>query len=263
VLSEFSQALLVLWPVNLAVSAFLLLLLAARGNFRSYPALATYLALNLIFGIAAFGVYRRWGFFSGTAWKIAWSMQGSVIFARSAAAVETCRHMLAPYRGVWALAWRVLLACAGLVLIYSLLAARGELGFILPKIARGLELAIAAVIVGLFFFVRYYQPEVQTADRLVAVGLCLYSAFNVVNNTILDRYLNSYVPVWNDFSMLAFLASLLLWTRAIWKAQGAKLSQVTLLPAAVYQTYAPQVNLRLRALNNALCKVLKLEVPHS
>lgn len=262
-LSEFSQTLLVLWIVNLGIGAFLLLLLVARGNFRHYPTLTTYLALNLILGIAAFGVYHRWGFFSGPAWKIAWSMQGLVIFARAAAAVEVCRHMLGRYRGVWALAWRVLLACAGLVLIYSLLAAKGELGFLLPKIARGLELAIAAVIVGLFLFVRYYQAEVQVGDRLVAVGLCLYSAFNVLNNTILERFLNSYVSLWNALSMLAFFSSLLVWTWAIWRAQDEEVLPVTLLPDSVYQTYAPQINLRLRALNSALCKVWKLEVPHS
>ena len=262
-LNELSQALLVLWPVNLAAGALLLLLLAVRRNVRQYPTFAVYLALNLILGTLAFAVYKHWGFFSKPAWGIAWSMQGLVMLIRAAAVWEVCKHLLERYRGIWALAWRVLLLCAALVLVYSAVAARGKLGFMMPKVARGFELAIATVIVGIFAFVRYYRPEVRPADFLLALGFCLYSCFTVLNNTVLERYLDGYVPLWNFLGMVAFFASIAVWAWALRHPQVDTVPQVALIPANVYQANAPQINLRLRKLNETLSKIWRIEVPRS
>ncbi len=187
-------------------------------------------------------------------------MQALVLCARALAVTEVCKHLLSRYRGVWALAWRVLLACAAIVLLYSGLAARHGWAFVLPKAERGLELAIAAVIVGVFLFVRYYGVEAERVDCSLAIGFCLYSCFSVLNNTILERFLDNYVALWNFLGMLAFLASLLLWSWTLRKPQGEALPEETLLPLGVYQSLAPQINLRLRSLNDQLCKIWKPEV---
>ena len=250
-----------LWIGNLVGGVFLLLLLAVRQNVRHYLAFTIYIFLNLTLGILALGVYQRWGFLSTPAWQISWSMQALVIITRASAVTEVCRHLLSRYRGVWALAWRVLLACAAVVLLYSTVASRGELGFLLPLMARGMELAIAAAIAAVFLFVRYYDAEVQQADRMVAVGFFLYSSFNVLNNTVLERF--SYVPLWNFLSMLAFLASVLVWGWALRYPQPAAVPPIELLPSSVYDECVPQINLRLRKVNEALCKFWKIEVPPS
>lgn len=237
-----------------------MVLLGVRKNYRVFPAFSLYILLNLALGITAFVLYSRWGFFSPSSWPIAWGMQALVLCARSLAVTEVCRHLLSRYRGVWALAWRVLLACAALVLLYSGLAARRGWEFVLPKAERGLELAIAAVIVAAFLFVRYYGVEAKPADRSLAIGFCLYSCFGVLNNTILERFLDNYVPLWNFLGMMAYLASLLLWTWALRKPQDQAAAEETLLPPDVYEAIAPQINLRLRSLNDQLYKLWKPEV---
>jgi len=151
-----------------------------------------------------------------------------------------------------------LLGCASLVLLYAGLAARHGLGFVLPKAERALELAIAAVIVAVFVFLRYYDVEAKREDRVLAIGFCLYSCFSVLNNTVLERFLDSYVPLWNFLEMLAFFGSMLLWIWALRKPQTAGTPK-TLLPAGVYQTLAPQFNSRLRSLNEQLVQFWKAE----
>ena len=259
-LKEISQVQQILWTVNLAVGAMLLALLAIRKNYRAFPAFSLYVLLNLALGILAFAVYRRWGFFSQSSWTIAWGMQALALCARAVAVAEVCKHLLSRYRGVWAFAWRVMAACAALVLVYSGLAARRGLGYVLPTAARGLELAIAAMIVALFLFVRHYGVEVNPADRSIALGFCLYSCFTVLNYTLLNHFPNDYVTLWNSLGMLAYLGGLLLWSWALHKPYGGAGVVDSLLPASVYQSLAPQINLRLRLLNDQLNQLWKPEV---
>jgi len=247
-----------MWAVNIVAGVLLLVLLAVRKNYRAYPAFSLYVLLNLVLGILAFLVYSRLGFFSSASWRISWTMQALVICARGVAVMEVCKHLLSHYRGVWALAWRILLGSASLVLLYAGLAAKHDLRFVLPKAARALELAIAAVIVAVFVFLRYYDVEAKREDRSLAIGFCLYSCFSVLNNTVLERFLDSYVPLWNFLGMVAFLASILLWTWTLRRPQTEGIPKI-LLPAGVYQMLAPQFNLRLRLLNEQLAQFWKTE----
>ena len=233
-------------------------MLGVRKNYRAYPAFSIYVLLNLVLGVLMFLVYRRWGFFSKPSWLISWGVQALALCARGLAVMEVCKHLLSHYRGVWALAWRILLGCASLVLLYAGLAASHGLKFVLPKAERALELAIAAVIVGVFVFLRYYEVDAKREDRSLAIGFCLYSCFSVLNNTVLERFLDSYASLWNSLGMLAFLPSMRLWTWALRKPQTER-SLKTLLPTGVYQTLAPQFNLRLRLLNEQLVQFWKTE----
>lgn len=259
-LKEIPQALQILWILNLVVGAFLVGLLGVRKNYRLFPAFSLYVLLNLALGSLAFGVYHRWGFFSQISWQIGWALQALVVCARALAVGELCRHLLGRYRGVWALAWRVLLACAALVLTYSSLAAAKGFGYVLPRTQRSLELAIATVIVALFVFVRYYGVDAEPVDRTLAIGFCLYSCFSVLNTTILDRVIAKYIALWNLLGMLAFLASLVLWSLALREELPDRQREAEMLPQDVYSTVAPEINVRLRVLNESLKQIWDPEV---
>ena len=249
-----------MWAVNAVASVFLLVLLAVRKNYRTYPAFTFYILLNLALGISLFIIYRRWGFSSTSSWLFAWGMQVVVICARALAVAEVCRHFLSRYSGIWALAQRILLLCAGLVLLYSGLAARHQWKLALASADRGLELSIAAVIVNLFLFARNYDVRPEGTDRSLAIGFCLYSCFRALNDTVLERYLYGYATLWSLLGMLAFFASLFLWSWALRKSRTETAAEENLLPLGVYQTFTPQINLRLRSLNDQLYKIWKPEV---
>jgi hypothetical protein len=256
----FQQA---LWALNSAGEVVLLTLLVVRRNYRSYPAFSLYLLVDLTMGATAFFVYRLWGFDSATAYRIAWGTHGIVLFARALAVAEVCRHLLSRYRGVWALAWRILLLCAALVLCYSILAARHDWKLALLTADRGLGLSIATVIVVLLLFARYYDVKVDPVVRSLAIGFCLYSCFVVLNNTVLERWLHDYSALWNLLGMLAFLASLSIWTGALRHSQSEAQPKEILLPSGIYQAIAPEINLRLRLFNEQLTRFWKVEAGRS
>jgi EamA domain-containing membrane protein RarD len=161
------------------------------------------------------------------------------------------------------LAWRILLTSAGLVLLYSLVSSKQQWVSALPSAERGLDLAIASVIVGIFLFARYYAVSVDPAVRTLALGFFLFSCFGVLNNTILERWLYDYVEFWNILGMLAFLAALLLWTWALRLPQTVGGREEVLLPNAIYSNMSPAINLRLRLFNEQLSRFWKVEAGRS
>lgn len=249
----------VLWAVNAVAGIFLLIWLASRKNHLAFPAFSFYIFVNLTLGASVYFIYRHWGFSSVTARRIAWAMVFVVVCARAAAVAEVCRRLLGRYRGIWALAWRIFLASAVLVMLYSAAAGRHRWELALPSAQRGMELAIAAVIVLLLIFIRYYGVHADPADRTLAVGFCLYSCFNALNNTILERYLYSYVVIWNVLGMLVFLASLSLWAWALRRPQPAADASEAQFTPEIYRSMAPQINVRLRLLNEQLNQFWKAE----
>jgi hypothetical protein len=257
-ISYFQQ---VLWAANVALETTLATLLVARKNYRLYPSFFFYIVLVLVQNVVGFVTYRQWGFNSVIAWRVFWVTLGVVICARALAVAEVCRHLLGRFRGIWALAWRFLLVCAAFVLLYALLVSKHDRTLIVSSADRGLEFAIAAVIVALLLFARHYEMHAEPADRWLAVGLCLFSCFSVINDTILERWLHQAVPLWNVLGMLAYLASLLLWIWALRKAVPAAAPEQFLLPGSVYQTFVPEINLRLRLLNKQLSQFWKVEAP--
>ncbi len=252
----FQQA---LWALNSAGDVVLLTLLVVRKNYRSYPAFSLYLLVDLTMGATVLFVYNLWGFDSATAYRIAWGAQGMVLFARALAVAEVCRHLLSRYRGVWALAWRILLLCVAVVLSYSILAARHDWRLAMLTADRGLELSIATVIVVLLLFARYYDVKVEPVVRSLAIGFCLYSCFVALNNTVLEHWLHEYSALWNLLGMLAFLASLSVWTSALRHSRSQSQTKEILLPSGIYQAIAPEINLRLRLFNEQLSRFWKVE----
>jgi len=251
-----SQATLILWAVNSGVGAVLLVLLVVRKNYRVFPAFSAYLMLNLGVGALALLIYHRWGFSSWFSWRIAWGMQGAVVCARALAVAEVCRRVLGRYRGIWALAWRILLGCAVLVLVYSSLAAGHDSRLALVAADRALELAIATVVVGALLFARYYDVQVRAVEFSLALGFCFYSSFNVLNNTILEHYLRRYEALWNPLGMFVFLVALLVWIWALRRPQTA-IPEQDLLSRGVYESVMPEINLRLRMLDDRLSHFFK------
>jgi len=252
-----------LWALSVLLKTGLFALLLYRKNHRVYPYLFTYVLITLMQSAVLFATYRVWGFNSPTARNVAWGVQGLVIAARALAVAEICRRVLARYRGIWALAWRVLLATAVLVLVYAWAVSRPNWQLAILSTDRGLELAIAVAIVILLLFVKYYEIIVEPTVLYLSIGLFLFSCFSVLNNTILENLLHSYATLWNLLGMLAFIASLLLWIWAVREKQPETPLEPELIPQGAYHALVPEINYRLKALNEQLSQFWRVEANRS
>ena len=248
-----------LWAIMMLLAAGLAGVMLYRQNYRVYPLFFGYILAMLVQNLVIALSYRLWGFSSAVSFKIGWGTQSVVIVARALAVVEICRRVLAKYPGIWALGWRIFLAMASVVLVYSWAVGGHSWQLVVVTADRSLELAMATVILALFLFVRYYQVVVEPAARLLATGFFLYSCFRVLDDTILERWLTHYVMLWNSVGTLSFLASLLLWSWGLRRAQPQATAEPELLSESFYRTIAPEINLRLKALNEQLSRFWHVE----
>lgn len=242
----------VLWGLTFVLNAGLIVLLLYRQNHRVLPFFSLYMRLNLFQGIVLFAAYQAWGFFSREALRIGWSTQGLVSLARAAAVAEICYLVLAKFTGIWRLASRLLAGAAALVALYTWALSRGSWQFAILNLDRSLELVMATVIVLLFVFVRYYEVAVQSSVRTLAIGFFLYSAFRILDDSILERWLRTFAPLWNLIGTLTFLASLLLWGWALRQKQQHAPPDPELLSEDHYRALSPAINARLKNLNERL-----------
>jgi hypothetical protein len=248
-----------LWALSEAAQCVLLGVLIARKAYRDYPAFTFYVLATLLQNAVVFIVSSFFDLSPFSIWCISWGMQGFVLCIRALAVAEVARHFLGHFRGIWALARRILLGCAAVVMLYSLVISKHQWNLVILNADRGLELAFAAVIVTLFLFVRYYGLVVESRPRWMAMGFFSYSCFFVLNNTILERWLDNYLSLWNLLGTWVFLAALLLWTWTFRNYQPVAISVHELLPTGVYHDLSPILNLRLRLLNDRLIQFWHVE----
>jgi hypothetical protein len=248
----------ILWGLTAFLDGGLLVLLLYRKNHRVFPAFFVYILFDFLQCFVVFASYRFWGFDSNISKGIAWGSQGVVMAARALAVALLCQRILEKYRGVWALASRLLIATATVVLLYSWAVARGSWQFAVLNSDRGLELSMATVIVLLFLFTRYYGVGVEPAHRTLAIGFFLLSCFFVINNTILEVWMHHYSTLWNLLGTLAFLASMLLWIWGLRERQPETTFEPEMLSDKIYPAVAPEINDRLRALNDHLEQLWKV-----
>jgi hypothetical protein len=249
------------WDVSIFLRAFLFCLLVYRKNLRLFPFFAAYLLMNIAKAVILVLMYKAWGFGAYSTYLVAWTAEGLVTCARALAVAELCRLMLGAYRGIWSLASRVLLSCAGLIIVLAAITAAPTLEAVIIEAHRASELAIASVIVVLFLFLRHYEVISQPALRVLAVGFCVFACLAVINVSILKQFTNSYAIIWNTLGVYTYMACLLAW---IWV-----LRETVLLPAgvpmlfsrAVYQRISPEMNAQLRALNERLSQFWEAEAP--
>ena len=249
----------VLWAVNTAIELFLLLLLVQRKSVREYPFFFAYISIDILLTLVTIYGYRRWGYDSFPGWTIAWTMQVTVIIARAFAVAEICHNLFEDYRGVWELVRRILLGVGAIVLVYAVIGARHNWLMTMPNIQRALELSMATVLVGLFVFARYYEVQPPRDLGSLAIGFLLFSCFGVLNVTVLERWLEKYTSVWTLLQMLAFLASVLLWTQALWQKHAVRVRATIHASSDAYRSLTPVVNMKLRLLNDQLSRLLKVE----
>lgn len=72
-----------------------------------------------------------------------------------------------------------------------------------------------------------------------------------------------YIGFWGFMDIITFMASLLIWIQAV-RAYAPARESVTsrTAPSHVYGTLSPEVNVRLRLLNDQLAQLLRSESPH-
>ena len=250
-----------LWGTTTLLDLVVCVYAFRRRLYLRLPMFTAYVTLLLVRKLGLWWMYVVGpGYTSSLTFDYFWVTQTLLLAARAAAIVEIARRSLSEYRGVWALGWRVLSLLAFFVVVYAGVDALGNAHWVAMFILsseRGLELAASAVLIMLFLLCAYYQIRMESVVRLVATGLCFYSAVQVLNNTLLQASLARYFSWGSAIRQASFVVPLLIWIYALRKPLAVQAPVPELLPQQVYDQVAPQVNYRLRALNDRLRGMLR------
>ena len=247
------------WGLATALTLFLLLRILLLRLYRAYPLFTLYLGTNLLQTIVGIYLYQSYGFRSVYGYRMAWTTQAFVVIARGLATAEICYRILGKFKGVWALAIRLLIACGGTVLISTLYFGIRSYKLAVITLDMSLEAFIATWIVGLLLFARYYDVAVEQETRMIGLGLGLLSCCNLLNDLLFERHVQAYLNSWNYVSSAAFIGILLLWTWVLRRPVTCAAPELHLNSAQVYQLLIPQVNRKLSALNQQLSQFWRAE----
>lgn len=257
----------ILWGAGTALEVLVCALALRNGLFRRLPFFTFYVVLVAIYEVAWLAAIHALGYESEGAFYFFWLAQAILLSARAVAIGELCQHILRPYRGVWALAKRILQGIALILLGYAMIAAVGNSSWIMAFIltaGRGLELAAAVILLTLLFISAYYRIRLEPVVRLVALGLCFYSVVQVLNNIFLGEWLTQYFrlmrffPLWDGIRTVSFNVAVVIWCLAVWRPLSETAPEAILLPQQVYDELTPRLNYRLRMLSQRLLEMLKI-----
>jgi hypothetical protein len=256
------------------LGASLCLLIFWRGVQSRLPLFSAYVLLQFLTGLAGWVVSRKFGFWSSTVYYFAWTTSGTLLIAEWLVTAELCYRGFQAYRGIWAMAWRLLLGLFVILLVHAAYGALGQsnrIGSLILTLHRDLALASAAILVGMLLVARHYQLELGPLERRIVIGFCAYFITVVLSNSLLIQWYMTHWPAfnghapsqasleawWNGVQLAVLDAALVAWCLALRKPLPAPKPAPTLLPQETYGELSPAINYRLRSLNARLIDLLK------
>lgn len=245
---------------GIALQIILVFLVLRRGLARRFPVFLSYLILLVLYELIYLSSIFIIGYKSHAVFMIFWTSQEILLVARGAVVAELCWQMLRPYKGIWEFCRLFLMGIGTALLLTAIWEAKSS-GPWLPRVVnmtdRGLEFTTLSILLFGLAFCRYYRVELERPIPLIALGLGIYSAVQVVNDTLFETWLRGYYPLWGHIRVYSFDIALALWLVAVWKALPARRPAPVLLTREVYDELSPQMTLRLRELNSRLLEILK------
>jgi len=253
---------LLLWALStlLTLALFCYILFGSKRSL--FPLFAAYLGTNLLQTVLQLVVYQYYGTVAKFPYGLIWGSQAVVVTARALSAAEFCRRVLGMYRGVWAVAWRILLFCGLLILTVAVYFGRDGMRLAVMTLDIGSEGFVATLAAGTFLFVRHYDVPMEWSEKLFGMGLTVYSGFKIVNDAIVTRYVHTYGNAWNEIAMVVFIGVVALWLAAVHVTVGARaLKPATKPDDSEYRTLIPVINERLWQLDQQLSSFWNAEQP--
>ena len=234
-------------------------------HFRRLPFFTAYIGLNVAQGLFLFAIFQYYGASSHTAVLAGWWSEAITLLARLFATLEILHLVLIPNRGIWGLAWRVIVATSLVVLIGVVAASRGDAELALMRAERGYNVIFATAVISCLGLIRYYSIRVENAYKALLVGFCFYSCVKILLSTVLYDFLyrphSQYTFLWQILSVAPYLLVLLFWSAALTHPLPERREQQSVLPSSVYQRISPEINLQLLAINKQLMNFFKIEEP--
>jgi len=249
-----------LWAFGTALKALLCIVVIYRHLYRRLPLFSIYVALLVAEVAVVWSVYRVWGFTSRFAWYTGWCAAGVVLLARGLAVAELCWTSLRNYPAIWSLVRRLLVFVAVVVLSFAATTAyqnKSPVAAFVLTADRGSEISILVVLVALLVVGVRYNVPLGRVERSIVLGIGIYSAFQVVNDSFMGQWMTRYLHWWNSTRVIAFDVALIIWLVPLGKALPPPSNAPALLSERVARYLLRQLLDRMREVTDELKKIGK------
>jgi hypothetical protein len=263
-MSSFPLHVLVLWACSVVAQLIVLALLLSKQSFRKTPFFTAYIFLNLCQAAYLVTLYSIPKLSPDTIEEFAWYSECLTLVAQALATTEILKITLRPYQGIWGLVWRSLVVTSSFVVALVAITTRGTWDVAKWfELNRGYHLTFAATVIACLLVVRYYSIQVPRPYKMILAGFCFYSCAEILLSNLMQTLLKSqyaaFQPVWQSLSTLSFIGVVTLWAVALRKPLPADKRMPPPPPDSVYARLSPEINQRLRELNEKLLRLWKME----
>ena len=249
-----------LWYITIGLELILAALVLRRKTFDNFPFFVIYVLLSALRSISLWGVYRWAGYGSRMASDVFWVTEAMQLTCRVSVCAELCWKVLGKYPKLFRyLAIEVLVTTSAGVAVYTTVDSLRvilQVTHLVLALERGIEFAIAVVLISLLLIALRYGIVLQRAPMLLVSGLCFYSFVQVVDISFV-RWLADNFPLWNDIRLVSFHVALLLWILALVKKDSVPDKRPVALSAQVYNRHVDIVARQLQELNEELEESIK------
>jgi hypothetical protein len=231
-----------------------------RRAWRRLPLFTTYVFFKFLVTTALWLVYKQFGSASPFAVYFYWSAQSLLLLTRAGLCVELCWLTFKSRPGLWIHVRRILISINAAILVYSAIDASRQISVIQSFILtseRSLELSVAILLTSFLVIAGRYRIPMERAPALIAVGACMQSAFQILNDTLFKHWLDPYFPWWNEVHIVSFQVVLTIWLFALRRALPETKQAPTLLPKDTYYSYARLIGQRLKDMDRDIQEVMK------
>ena len=251
---------LALWTLTVILEGFLCVVVVQRRLWRRLPLFSSYVFFKFFVTTALWLVYKRFGYDSNPARYFFWSTQSLLLVSRASVCAELCWLVFKSRPGLWSYVQKILIAISAAILLYAAIDAYRQVsafrGFVLTS-ERSLELSVAIFLTSFLIIANRYRIPMERAPFLIAVGVCLHSAFQVLNNTFFKTWLDPYFSWWRNAYMVSFQVALVIWLFALRRPLPETKPAPTLLPKGTYYSYGRLIDQRLKELDRDIQEVMK------
>ena len=256
-----------MWIASSTLQLAILVLIFARRHYRTLPMFSWYISLNLVQAIVMFGMYNYSGFSSTQSFRTYWTIEVIIMIVQTLASTEVLHRALQDYPGIWALTWRVILLASVIVVGMAGATANRNDKWGLWTVTIGYYVTFAVAFVICLLLIRRYSISIDPVYKMLVGGYCFYACASIAADALLkSQYLQKlpgYAAVWNYLELWVFLTVLVIWVVALRNPVRVPATPAATLSGVDYEKVGPEINSRLREMNDTLRKFFRKQVTES
>jgi hypothetical protein len=251
---------LALWVSTFLLECIVCILAFRRRLYLEMKIFSAYLAMLVVREVFLYWAYPVFGYSSRFVFYGFWLSQALMLLLRAGSVAEIIWNASRGYPGFRAVGgWFVGMLGVALIGRASWVVAHNRMTgpVVIVGVEHQMELTAAVVLFVLFVLWSRYDVPLRQHEKLIAVGLFLYSLVQEVNDAVTQHWAGPYFHWGDRIRIVSFMVVLIVWMVALRKPLAPRVIQPAPVPASDLGEYMQHGTTVLEGLYRSLRKFRK------